>query len=73
MLALRRNDRMTEKASFAPTSGPGRFQLPADASPIGPHWGSVVPFTLKSIEDFRFPGPPVCSCSGDRRRQSAQL
>src|SRR5262245_24477631 len=58
MLALRRNDRMSEKASFASKSGPGRFQLPANASPIGPHWGSVTPFTLKSIEDFRLPGPP---------------
>ncbi len=58
MLALRRNDRMSEKASFAPKSGPGQFQLPASASPIGPHWGSVAPFTLTSMEDFRSPGPP---------------
>jgi len=58
ILALRRNDRMSEKASFASKSGPGQFQLPANASPIGPHWGSVTPFTLKSIEDFRLPGPP---------------
>ncbi len=59
MLALRRNDRMSEKASYAPKSGPGAYQLPANANPIGPHWGSVTPFTLKSIEDFRFPGPPA--------------
>jgi len=58
MLALRRNDRMSEQASFASKRGPGQFQLPADASPIGPHWGSVTPFTLKSVEHFRFPGPP---------------
>jgi len=58
MLALRRNDKMSEKASFAPKSGPGGFQLPANANPIGPHWGSVTPFVLKSIEDFRLPGPP---------------
>src|SRR5262245_19751965 len=58
MLALRRNDGMSEKASFAPKGGPGQFRLPADASPIGPHWGSVTPFTLKRVEDFRFPGPP---------------
>ena len=58
MLALRRNDKMSEKASFAPKSGPGAFQLPANANPIGPHWGSVTPFMLKSIEDFRLPGPP---------------
>ena len=58
MLALRRNDKMSEKASFAPKSGPGAFQLPANANPIGPHWGSVTPFVLKSIEDFRLPGPP---------------
>src|SRR5882672_11114733 len=38
MLALRRNDRMSEKTSFAPKSGPGAFQLPADADPIGAHW-----------------------------------
>ena len=58
MLALRRNDRMSEKVSHAPKSGPGTFQLPANASPIGPHWGSVTPFTLKSMQDFRFAGPP---------------
>src|SRR5262245_37816487 len=58
MLALRRNDGMSDKASFAPKVGPGQFQLPADTSPIGPHWGSVTPFMLKSIEEFRFPGPP---------------
>jgi hypothetical protein len=58
MLALRRNDRMSEKASFAPKSGPGVFQLPPNADPIGSHWGSVTPFVLKSIEDFRLPGPP---------------
>ena len=58
MLALRRNDKMSEKASFAPKSGPGAFQLPANANPIGPHWGAVTPFTLKNIEDFRLPGPP---------------
>ena len=59
MLALRRNDGMSEKASYAPKSGPGAFQLPGEANPIGPHWGSVKPFSLKSIEDFRFPGPPA--------------
>src|SRR5262245_31135584 len=58
MLGLRRNDGMSEKASFAAKTGPGQFQPPADTSPIGPHWGSVTPFTLKSIEDFRLPGPP---------------
>jgi hypothetical protein len=58
MLALRRNDKMSEKASFAPKSGPGVFQLPANADPIGSHWASVTPFVLKSIEDFRLPGPP---------------
>ena len=59
MLALRRNDCMSEKASFAPKRGPRQFQLPGDASPIGPHWGSVTPFILKSVEDFRFPDPPA--------------
>jgi hypothetical protein len=58
MLALRRNDKMSEKVSYPPKSGPGVFQLPANANPIGPHWGSVTPFTLKDIGDFRFPGPP---------------
>jgi hypothetical protein len=59
MLALRRDDKMSEKASYAPKSGPGAYQLPAKANPIGPQWGSVTPFTLKSIQDFRFPGPPA--------------
>ena len=59
MLALRRDDRMSEKASYAPKSGPGAYQLPANANPIGAQWGSVKPFTLKSIQDFRFPGPPA--------------
>ena len=58
MLALRSNDKMSEKASFAPKSGPGVFQLPPNAHPIGSHWASVTPFVLKSIEDFRLPGPP---------------
>ena len=58
MLALRRNDKMSEKVSYAPKTGPGAFQLPANASPIGLHWGSVTPFIIKSIEDFRLPGPP---------------
>jgi hypothetical protein len=59
MLALRRNDRMSEKASYVPKTGPGAFQLPANATPLGPHWGAVTPFTLESIQDFRFPGPPA--------------
>jgi hypothetical protein len=59
MLALRRNDKMSEKASYPPKSGAGAYQLPANANPIGPHWGSVTPFTLQSIQDFRFPGPPA--------------
>src|SRR5262245_7998805 len=58
MLALRRNDRMSETASFVPKSGAGVFQLPPNVDPIGTHWGSVTPFVLKSIEDFRLPGPP---------------
>ena len=58
MLTLRRNDKMSEKVSYAPKTGPGAFQLPANANPIGLQWGSVTPFTIKSIEDFRFPGPP---------------
>jgi hypothetical protein len=58
MLALRSNDKMSEKASFAPKSGPGVFQLPPNTDPIGSHWASVTPFVLKSIEDFRLPGPP---------------
>jgi hypothetical protein len=58
MLALRRNDKMSQKPTYTAKSGPGTFQMPADANPIGPHWGSVTPFTLKSVEHFRFPGPP---------------
>ena len=58
LLALRRNDGMSEKVSYAPKSGPGAFQLPANANPIGAQWGSVTPFTLEGIEDFRFSGPP---------------
>ena len=58
MLALRRNDKMNETAAFASKAGPGGFQLPANANPIGPHWGAVTPFMIKTIEDFRLPGPP---------------
>ena len=58
VLALRRKDRMSEKPSYTAKTGPGAFQLPANANPVGPHWGSVTPFTLKNIEDFRLPGPP---------------
>jgi hypothetical protein len=58
MLALRRNDRMSEKASYVQKSGTGVFQLPSNANPIGTHWGVVMPFTIKNIQDFRFPGPP---------------
>jgi PAP2 superfamily len=58
MLALRRNDGMSEKASYTPKSGPGAWQLPPSANPIGLQWGSVTPFTLKSTQDFRLPGPP---------------
>jgi hypothetical protein len=59
VLALRRKDGMNEKPSYTPKAGPGAFQLPANAKPVGPHWGSVTPFLLKSIQDFRFPGPPA--------------
>jgi hypothetical protein len=59
MLALRRNDRMSEQASYVAKTGAGAFQLPANATPLGPHWGAVTPFTLESIQDFRFPGPPA--------------
>jgi hypothetical protein len=59
MLALRRNDRMSEKASYVPKTGSGAFQLLANATTLGPHWGVVTPFTLASIQDFRFPGPPA--------------
>ena len=58
MLALRRNDRMSEKVSYAPKTGPGAWQLAANANPVGTHWGLVAPFALKSTRDFRFPGPP---------------
>jgi len=58
MLALRRNDRMSEKISHAPKTGPGAWQLAVNTDPVGPHWGLVAPFTLKRTEDFRFPGPP---------------
>src|SRR5262245_41135696 len=51
MLAMRRNDKMSEKASLARKSAPDVFQLPPNADPIGVHWGSVSPFVLKSIED----------------------
>ena len=59
MLARRRNDGMSEKAPYAPGNGPGVFQLPAQASPIGTQWGAVTPFALKDIQEFRFPGPPA--------------
>ena len=59
MLALRRNDKMSEKPSYTPKTGLGAFQLPANTNPVGRHWGSVTPFVLKSIQDFRFPGPPA--------------
>ena len=58
MLVLRRNDRMDDKAAYAPRSGLGAWQPPATAEPIGTHWGSVTPFTLKRVQDFEFPGPP---------------
>lgn len=58
MLALRRNERMSEKVSHAPKTGPGAWQLAANTDPVGPHWGLVAPFTLKRTEDFLFPGPP---------------
>ena len=58
MLTLRRNDKMSEKVSYVPKTGPAAFQLPANANPIGLQWASVTPFTIKSIEDFSFPGPP---------------
>jgi hypothetical protein len=58
VLALRRDDGMAEKPSYTAKSGPGAWQLPPDANPIGPNWGVVAPFVLKSIDDFRFPGPP---------------
>ena len=59
MLTLRRHDKMREQASYVPKHGPGAFQLPANATPLGPHWGAVTPFTLESLQDFRFPGPPA--------------
>jgi hypothetical protein len=58
MLALRRNDRMSEKVSHAPKNGPGAWQLAANTDPVGPQWGSVAPFAIRRVEDFRFPGPP---------------
>jgi hypothetical protein len=58
MLALRRNDRMSEKISYAPKTGPGAWQLSTNDNPVGPHWGLVAPFAIKSTQDFRFPGPP---------------
>ena len=58
MLALRRTDGMSEQVPFAQGNGPGAFQLPASAKPIGTQWGAVAPFTLKNMQEFRFPGPP---------------
>jgi hypothetical protein len=58
MLALRRNDRMSEKVPYAPKTGAGAWRLAANTNPVGPQWGLVAPFTLKRTEDFRFPGPP---------------
>ena len=37
MLALRRNDSMSEQSSYVPKHGPGAFQLPANTNPLGPH------------------------------------
>jgi hypothetical protein len=58
MLVQRRDDRMSEQASYTPKNGAGAWQLPANAKPTGTHWGAVTPFALKSIQDFHFPGPP---------------
>jgi hypothetical protein len=58
MLARWLHDQMNAKAPFTPRNGPGAFQLPGNASPIGTGWGAVTPFTLGNMEEFRFPGPP---------------
>lgn len=58
MLARRRDDAMGDKVPYVQGNGPGVFQLPANADPIGAHWGAVRSFTLKNIQEFRFPGPP---------------
>jgi hypothetical protein len=58
MLGRRLHDRMSAQAAFARRDGPGAFQPPGNASPIGTQWGAVTPFTLENIQEFRFPGPP---------------
>jgi hypothetical protein len=58
ILELRRNDGMNEKVAYAQGNGPGVFRLPATANPIGTQWGAVKSFTLKNVQEFRFPGPP---------------
>jgi hypothetical protein len=61
ILMARANDGSTGNAPYAATPGPSVWEPtpPAFLPPSLPHWGSVVPFALKTGSQFRAPPPPA--------------
>jgi hypothetical protein len=61
ILAARANDRSDAPMSYTPANAPGFHQVDPNNPNQGfhaPQWGSVEPFVLESVDDFRTTPPP---------------
>ena len=61
LILNRRNaDGANTTVEWSPGYGPGQYRTtpPANAMPILPHWGKVVPFALRNSWQFRVDPPP---------------
>jgi hypothetical protein len=61
VLETRAGDGWNATVAYTSANRPGRWvpTPPALASPLGPHWGRMKPFVLKSADQFRAPPPPA--------------
>ncbi len=61
LVALRAKDGADTKVDYKPKTGTGFWQpTPPYFDPaLVPQWGSITPFTFKSIDQFQVPAPPA--------------
>ncbi|HEX5269631.1 MAG TPA: phosphatase PAP2 family protein [Gemmataceae bacterium] len=62
ILAVRSHDGADVPMSYTPGTQPGDWQpdpLHPNQKAVGPLWGQVTPFTLRSAEQFPVPAPPA--------------
>ena len=74
VLAMRANDGSATPVPYTPNPAVGYWQPtpPAMAAPVGVNWGKIVPFALKSGDQFR-PQPPPALNSRAYARDYAEV